>query len=279
MGEAVQLLPVKTIAHLGPNGTFGEAAALAFAPDAQRVAFASHARVVEVVEQGLADAGVLAAENSIEGAVNETLDLLCFETELFITAEIIVPVEHCLIARAGAERPFRVVYSHPQALAQCRKYLAAHHADAATLATLSTVAGVERALAEEAAAAIGSARAAELAGAEIVERGIQDRAGNVTRFLVLSKTAAAPTGHDKTSLAFKTAHDRPGTLVEVLSELASRGVNLTKIESRPARDALGIYVFLVDFEGHRQDPVVAEVIERVRSKVSWLKSFGSYPRA
>lgn len=268
------------LAHLGPPGTFGEAAALAWAPSAELVPAQSHAAVVDAVSSGRADAGVLAVENSLEGSVSESLDLLIHDTELCITGEVVVPVEHCLIAARGTSiERVSVVYSHPQALAQCRKYLERALPSARLEATLSTVAGVERALAEPAAAAIAAARAAERFGAEILAAGIQDRSGNVTRFVVVADADAAPTGRDKTSLAFKTAHDRPGTLVEVLGELSSRGVNLTKIESRPSRDALGIYVFLVDLEGHRGDALVAQALERVRAKTSWLKVFGSYPRA
>ena len=268
------------LAHLGPAGTFGESAAFAWAPDAEYLAVSSHSGVVAAVAGGAADAGVLAMENSIEGSVSEALDLLIHDTDLAITGEVIVPVEHCLITRAGTPRDaIQVVYSHPQALAQCRKYLERELPAARVEATLSTVAGVERALATDAAAAIGSSRAAQRFSAEVPASGVQDRAGNVTRFVIVAGTDAAPTGSDKTSLAFKTAHDRPGTLVDVLSDLASRGINLTKIESRPARDALGIYVFLLDFEGHRGDAVVAEALAQVRPKTSWLKVFGSYPRA
>jgi len=266
------------LCHLGPPGTFGESAAFAWSPDAEYQPVASHAAVVAAVDGGAADAGVLAIENSIEGSVSETLDLLIHDTGLALCGEVIVPVEHCLIARARGE-PVRVVYSHPQALAQCRKYLERELPLARVEATLSTVLGVERALDEPAAAAIGSARAAARFSAEILARGIQDRPDNVTRFVIVAKHDAAPTGRDKTSLAFKTAHDRPGTLVEVLTELASRGLNLTKIESRPSRDALGVYVFLLDLEGHRLDPTVSEALARLTDKTSWLKVFGSYPRA
>ncbi|MBK7584732.1 MAG: prephenate dehydratase [Myxococcales bacterium] len=267
------------LAHLGPAGTFGESAAVAWAPNAELLALASHARVADAVQRGEADAGVLAIENSLEGAVNETLDLLIHDTELSIAAEIVVSVEHCLLGQAGAvTTAVNVVYSHPQALAQCRKYLERELPDARLEASLSTVAGVERALGEEGALAIGSARAAERLGAEILARGIQDRGDNVTRFVVVAHADSAPTGRDKTSLAFKTAHDQPGTLVEVLGELSRRDVNLTKIESRPSRDALGVYVFLVDLEGHRLDAAVSAAIAGVRGKTSWLKIFGSYPR-
>ncbi len=266
------------LCHLGPPGTFGESAAFAWAPDAEFLPVPSHAAVVAAVDGGAADAGVLAIENSIEGSVSETVDLLIHDTGLALAGEVIVPVEHCLIARELGGR-VDVVYSHPQALAQCRKYLERELPAARVEATLSTVAGVERALGEPAAAAIGSARAAARFSAQVLARGIQDRIDNVTRFVIVARHDAEPTGRDKTSLAFKTAHDRPGTLVDVLAELASRGLNLTKIESRPSRDALGIYVFLLDLEGHRRDPAVAEALERLSDKTSWLKVFGSYPRA
>lgn len=254
-------------------------AALLHAGDAELVALPSHAAVVAAVSAGTADAGVLAIENSLEGSVTETLDLLIHESDVKITAEIVLPIEHCLVARAGTtQKDIGVVYSHPQALAQCKQYLDRNCPGARLEAALSTVAGLTRAMAEPGTAAIASSRAAELARATLLATGIQDQSGNVTRFVVVAASDAPPTGRDKTSLAFKTAHDRPGTLVGVLAELASRGLNLTKIESRPSKDALGVYVFLVDLEGHRSDPSVAEALERVGERTSWLKSFGSYPR-
>jgi prephenate dehydratase len=268
------------VAHLGPPGTFGESAAFVWHPRAEYMALPSHVAVVEAVDRGGADVGVLAIENSIEGSVNETLDLLIHDTELSLVGEVVVPVEHCLLASPETPREaIRVVYSHPQALAQCRKYLARELPAARQEVTLSTVLGVERAMEEPDAAAIGSERAAHRLSAAVLDRSIQDRSGSVTRFVIVGRDVPEPTGRDKTSLAFKTAHDRPGTLVEVLGELASRGVNLTKIESRPSRDALGVYVFLIDLEGHARDPRVAEALDGVRSRASWLRVFGSYRRA
>jgi prephenate dehydratase len=146
-------------------------------------------------------------------------------------------------------------------------------------ATLSTSAAVEELASHPGAAAIASARAAEIFGVTLLARAIQDRKNNATRFVAIGRHDSPRTGHDKTSLAFKTAHDRPGTLLEVLSEFASRGINLTKIESRPSKDALGVYVFLLDFEGHQSDPIAAEALARVDEKTSWLRLLGSYPCA
>jgi prephenate dehydratase len=267
------------IAYLGPPGTWGESAALRYAPSAELLPLPSHAGVVAAVASGMADEGVLPVENSVEGSVSETLDLLIHESDLRIRAEVVVPIEQCLLVRPGMRaEDVRVIYSHPQALGQCRGFIERCFPRARLEASLSTAAAVQEIFAHEDAAAIASARAAELHGATVLARGIGDRRSNVTRFVVLGETDAPPTGHDRTSLAFTTQHDRPGTLVNVLVELSSRNINLTKIESRPTKGELGVYVFLVDFEGHRTDPLCAEALAGLRAKSSWLKIFGSYPR-
>lgn len=268
------------IAYLGPPGTFGETAARRYAPNADHIALPTHAGVVAAVASGMADEGVLPVENSVEGSVSETLDILIHDADLRIRGELVVPIEQCLLVRPGMRaEDVRVIYSHPQALGQCRGFLERRFPTARLEASLSTAAAVQEIFAHEDAAAIASARAAELHGAAVLARGIQDRRNNVTRFVVLAPEDHPPTGRDKTSIAFTTQHDRPGTLVNILIEFAQREINLTKIESRPSKDALGVYVFLVDFEGHRADPVCAEALARVRTKASWLKVFGSYPRA
>jgi len=267
------------VAYLGPPGTFGEQAAIRYAPDEERIPFPSHSRVAAAVQDGEADAGLLAVENSVEGSVSETVDILVHDAQLHICGELVLPIEQCLIVPPG--RPaaqIEVILSHSNALGQCRGYLERYFPGARLEPTLSTTAAVEQAMARDGAAAIASSRAAELLDAQILERGIQDRKNNVTRFVIVGHGDAAPTGDDKTSLAFTTEHDRPGSLVGVLQEFAARGLNLTKIESRPSRDALGVYVFLCDFQGHRTDPAVAAALEAVGEKTQTLHVIGSYPR-
>lgn len=268
------------LAYLGPPGTFSEEAALRYQPNAERISCPTEAAVAAAIESAQADEGVLAIENSLEGSVTRTLDILVHDTQLVIRHELILPIEHCLIARAGTDTSqIRAVYAHPQALGQCRKYIERCLPDAEQHASLSNAAAVEHVVSISGAAAIGPARAAEVYGAQVLARGIQDNAHNKTRFVVLSPSDAAPTSHDKTSIAFTVAHDRPGTLVDVLHEFSDRGINLTKIESRPSREELGIYVFLVDLEGHRTEPVVAEALEAVRAKAHFFRVLGSYPRS
>ena len=171
------------------------------------------------------------------------------------------------------------VYSHPQALGQCRRYLEQHLPNAELAASLSTAEAVEQAIASDVpAAAIAPSRAAELYGAQILAPGIQDDDNNVTRFVVLGKSDHPRTGNDLTSVAMAFSQDRPGQLFGVLKEFAERNINLTKIESRPTRLGLGKYYFLVDIEGHRNDPVLEEILGNIRKKASLLKVFGSYPR-
>jgi prephenate dehydratase len=176
-----------------------------------------------------------------------------------------------------AQDAIDVIYSHPQSLGQCRHYLEAHFPDVRTEAALSNAEAVAIAMRTEHAAAIGPARAAELYGAEILQRGIQDSRVNKTRFVVLAHEGAEPTGRDKTSLAVAVAHDRPGTLVAVLHEFSDRQINVTRIESRPSGEELGVYIFLLDIEGHRDDPIIAQALASVREQASFFRVFGSYP--
>ena len=267
------------IAYLGPPGTFGEQAAIQHAPDGERLPFPSHTGVAAAVESGMADEGLLAVENSVEGSVAESLDILIHDAQLRARRELVIPIEHCLIVPEGRRATdVRVIFSHTNALGQCRGFIERCFPKAQIEPALSTSGAVEEALARPDAAAIGSARAAELLGAQVLARGIQDRRNNVTRFLVVANTDAEPTGNDKTSIAFTTHHDRPGTLVAVLQEFAARAINLTKIESRPSKDRLGVYVFLIDLEGHRRDPAVVAALDAVRDKTQMLHVIGSYPR-
>ena len=270
----------KKIAYLGPAGTFTEEAALGYDDRAQLIPFSSIPAVAVAVETGIAQEGVVPIENSIEGSVTDTLDLLIHESSLVIRKELTLPIAHFLLTKPGTEaNEIKIVFSHPQALAQCRRFIERCFPKAEVVAALSTAAAVEEMMAHQApAAAIGTRRAAELYGAEVLAQNIQDRASNVTRFVVLATTDSAPSGLDKTSMCFTTAEDRPGALCDVLKEFAERNINLVKIESRPTKESLGKYIFLVDLEGHREDLVVKEVLQKVQAKTHWFKIFGSYPR-
>ncbi len=270
----------KRIAYLGPQGTFTEDAALLHDKTAQLIPFPSIPAVAVAVASGMAEEGVVAIENSLEGSVTDTLDLLIHESGVFIRKELVLPIEHYLLVKPGTEAgEVKVLYSHPQALGQCRNVIERCFPKVNVVAALSNAAAVEEMMAStHSAAAIGTRRAAELYGAEILARGIQDKASNVTRFVVLALTDHPPTGSDKTSLCFSFADDRPGVLCEVLQKFAERNINLAKIESRPSKESLGRYIFLIDIEGHHDDSLVSEVLKQVREVTSLFKVFGSYPR-
>ncbi len=270
----------KKIAYLGPRGTFTEEAALRYNASAQLIPFPTTPAVAAAVETGMAEEGVVAIENSLEGSVTDTLDLLIHESKLLITQELVLPIEHCLLVKPGTSaQEVKVIFSHPQALGQCRHFLERCFPQAQVMAALSTTAAVEQMLSSDRpAAAIGSQRAALVYGAQVLAEHIQDRANNLTRCVVLATTDHAPTGCDKTSLCFSFKEDRPGLLFGVLKEFARHNINLTKVESRPSKGGLGEYIFLVDLEGHREDPAIAEVLEKVRAQTALFKVFGSYPR-
>jgi prephenate dehydratase len=269
----------KRLAFLGPAGSYSEQASLDHEPEAALLPFASIPAVAAAVDSGHADEGVVPIENSLEGSVTEVLDVLIHESNLFIRHELVVPINHCLLAKPGTRTDdIKVIYSHPQALGQCRSFLGERFPGAALIASLSTSAAVQEMNDSEAvAAAIANARAATLYGAQTLAQDIQDTPNNLTRFVVLAPSDHPPTGSDKTSFCFEFDDDASGILYSVLGEFARRHINLAKIESRPTRRSLGRYVFLVDLEGHREDGVVREALEAVRAQVSMLKVFGSYP--
>jgi prephenate dehydratase len=273
---------MQTIAYLGPPGTFSEEAAIAYGgAGAEFLPLASIPAVVTAVETGAASVGILPIENVLEGSVPATLDLLIHETDLRIAGETVLPIRQFLVARAGITLPqIKVLYGHPQSLGQCRKFVERCLPGVATVASLSNSAAPAEALADERpAAAISTLRAAELNNANILAREIQDKSGNVTRFVALGREDSPPTGDDKTSFGFGFGEeDRAGTLVATLQELASARINMTKLESRPSKEVLGQYIFLVDINGHRLDPHVAAALERIRQQTGLFKVFGSYPR-
>jgi prephenate dehydratase len=270
----------KRIAYLGPPGTFTEEAALFYDESSELIPFPSIPAVVAAVGTGMSEEGIVPIENSLEGSVTETLDLLIQEPSPLIRQELALPIEHHLLAKPDTQvQEIERIFSHPQALAQCRSFLEHCFPQVPLVAALSTSAAVEEMMAHPTpAAAIGTQRAAALYQARILAKNIQGRSPNVTRFVVLAPTDHPPTNWDKTSLCFSFGEDRPGLLYGVLKEFADSNINLTKVESRPSKEGLGEYIFLVDLEGHRQDPLIAEVLAKIQAKTTSLKIFGSYPR-
>ena len=277
MNDALDL----RIGYLGPLGTFSEEAALAYEASAIHMPYADIPGVVRAAESGAVDEALVPLENSTEGAVTLTTDLLIHDTGLKIRREVVLPIGHCLLAaRDVAPEELRIVFSHPQAIAQCRRFLEERLPRAEPVASLSTVSAVhDMKAAGRRAAAISSRRAADVLGACVVASDIEDIRDNRTRFVVLGRRDARRTGRDRTSICFDFSTDGPGILHAVLGELAARRINMFKIESRPARSGLGRYIFLIDLEGHREDAVVAEALERIRSRTSSLEILGSYPQA
>lgn len=269
----------RRLAYLGPAGSFTEEATIAFDPNAERLAYPSIPDVVKAVEADLADAGMIPIENSLEGAVTFTLDLLIHDSNLFIHDELVLPIHHNLLTWPGvAMDRIEIVYSHPQALAQCRGYLRDSLPNVELMAEFSTSAAVERLSKEPKAAAIGTLRAAEIYGATVLEREVEDHPNNETRFVLLAHEDNEPTGDDKTSVCFTFEDDAPGLLHAVLSCVLDEGINMAKIESRPNKLELGRYYFLLDLDGHRLDKQVSRVLENIKEMAASLKVFGSYPR-
>ena len=271
-----------SIAFLGPRGTYSEEAAISYGgPDAELVPMGSIPACAEAVARGEAEVAVLPLENSIEGGVSTTLDLLIHETDLRIRREVVVPIRHVMVAqRQLPVAEIRTVMSHPQALGQCRRYLEREVPHARQVAALSTAGAVQAVVEgdDPTAVAIGPAPAQRLYGGVIIAEEIQDNPTNLTRFVALAAEDAAPTGDDKTSIGVTADADEPGVLEKIIRPLAEAGLNLTRLESRPTKGWLGTYVFLIDFEGHRADPAVAEVLEAMGQYAETLKVFGSYPR-
>jgi prephenate dehydratase len=272
------------IGYLGPEGTFTEQAASAL--EGELVGFATVYDVVAAVERGTVHRGVVPIENSLEGGVNATLDALALDFPgVEIVGEAVLSVHQALIAREFMElEEILAVESHPQGLAQCARFLREHLPHAEQIAATSTAEAVRRTVVSpDLMAAIAPARAAELHGGVVLRERIEDDPDNATRFVVLAAAGAAPAsgaGPFKTSVLFAGAgDDSPGWLVRCLSEFAFRGVNLTKIESRPRRRQLGHYLFLIDLEGAAQDGPAAEAIEGLRKHCEEVRVLGTYEAA
>ena len=272
-------LQAVVVAFQGEAGAYSEEAAFRFfGSSIQAKPCERLDEVFKVVEQDRVQFGIVPAENSLEGSISKTYDLL-LDSSLNVCGEIELKVSHCLIANPGATLDsFKRIYSHPQALGQCQAFL--KHLNCELIPTYDTAGGVklikEKGISD--GAAIAGTRAAEIYGMKIVSREIEDNPNNFTRFFILSKQGLPPTGNDKTSIVF-SVHHKPGALFAFLKELADSNINLTKIESRPTRQRAWEYNFYLDFEGHSEDKAARQVLNKLDNSTRFLKVLGSYPKA
>jgi chorismate mutase/prephenate dehydratase len=270
---------VLKVAFQGELGAYSEMAVYSFfGKSAQVKPCKSFDDVFESVKTGDVNYGVIPIENSIEGSVNRTYDLF-LEFDLKVSGEIIIRISHCLIAHKGVSLDqIKTVYSHPQALAQCRKFLEQHKLRAVpTFDTAGSVKMIKDSQLMD-AAAIASERASQIYDMTILEREIEDIKNNSTRFFVLDKQDSPYSGEDKTSIIF-AAKSIPGALYKILKEFADRNINLTKIESRPTKQTPWEYHFYLDFQGHRTEPKCQQALENIKDKTIFVKILGSYKAA
>ncbi|MGI6189686.1 MAG: prephenate dehydratase [Clostridiales bacterium] len=273
---------MKRIGYLGPLGTFTHEAAVKHAGEEcwELVDYPDIPELIHGVDRGEIEQAVVPMENSLEGTVNITVDMIIHEADVRICGELILPVAHCLLARHGVDiSDLKVILSHPQALAQCRMFLRSTLGGGIkTLPATSTAAAARDVAAGlKEWGAIASKHAAGVYGLNIIRENIQGNYQNSTRFVVLSKEQREPTGCDKTSIVF-SVDDKPGSLYHALKIFADSRINLTKIESRPMRTNLGEYLFVVDLEGHIRDGIVERALNRLAEQSKYFSVLGSYPR-
>ena len=273
------------IGYLGPEGSFTHQALSTFLVKSNQkkpeiVSFQTISLVIDAVSIGKIQSGIVPVENSIEGSVGETLDsLIRTSQKVTINYEVIIPIEHCLITKNKNLNEIKKVIAHTQALSQCQSYLKRFLPDASLEPTTSNSLAVKIiSESNNGLAAIGPEMAAGIYKVPIFERSINDEKENFTRFVLVGTETMGPTGKDKTTIAFGVPYDKPGTLVGVLNSFAKEKVNLSRIESRPSRKALGEYVFYVDLEAHREDSSLKKALSEVASELSFYRWLGSYPR-
>ena len=277
-----------TVAYLGPPGTFTEEALLTQADLAESdlCEYPSMPEVLLAVAAGQVDLGFVAVENAIEGTVNATLDTLIFETDLYIQREVVLPVHQHLLARPGTQlSDVTTIVSIPVAAGQCRSFFRSNLPGAAEMAATST-AEAARMVGEgrtpPGSAAVGTVLAAKLYGLEVVAHEIEDHPDNATRFVLVALPdygIPPPSGHDRSSIVCFQYSDRPGSLHAILGQFSARGINLTKLESRPTKRGLGDYCFIIDLEGHIADELVADALRELHASLAEVKFLGSYPAA
>lgn len=265
------------VGYLGPEGSFGHEA-VSTLQEVEPVACRSIGDILLAVSDGTVDWGLVPLENAIEGTVSATIDGLVFDHDLLIEREIVIPIRLHLLARPGVLLDeVKKVWSYVHALAQCRNYL--RSLQATTEETTSTSqAAHEVSLSSEPWAAVASQTAGDLFGLVALASDIEDHPGNETRFVAVGRdTITAPTGHDRTTIVCFQDADRPGSLYAILGRFAARDINLTKLESRPTKRGLGEYCFVIEFEGHVADDVVADCLADLQAHLARVKFLGSYP--
>lgn len=275
MSSALSLEKSMVIAYLGPEATFTHQAAIRrFGSSLRYAAQKTVADVFNEVSRNRADYGVVPVENSTEGVVTHTLDMLV-DSDLKIVAQIVLPIQHCLVG-TGKKDQIQRLYSHPQALAQCRAWVQNHLPNAEIIESSSTTRAAELAAADKHAGAIASSLAAERYHLALIEQNIQDNSINATRFLVLGRQCSPPTGRDRTSIMLGIA-DEVGALHRALAPMRRFKINMTKIESRPNKRKAWEYYFFLDCDGHAQDEPVAKALEQLKRRCNVVKVLGSFP--
>ena len=266
------------VAYFGPEATFTHMAARErFGSSSVFVAMAGIADVFQEVNQGRASYGVVPIENSTEGVVTHTLDMLV-EADVKICAEVFLEVHHYLLSRSGKAEEIQQIISHPQALAQCRRWLASHCPNIRVNEVASTAQAAQMAAIDPNLAAVASSLAKELYELEVVEANIEDNTTNITRFLVIGGRTPSPSGQDKTSIVC-SVKDEVGVLHRMLDPFARNRINLTKIESRPLKHKPWEYLFFLDLEGHIEEPRIQRAIKKLEKMCLFIKILGSYPCA
>jgi chorismate mutase / prephenate dehydratase len=266
------------VAYLGPTGTFSEAAVIKrFGHASQGVPCASIDEVFRTVESGEANYGMVPVENSSEGAVGRTLDLL-LQSPLKVCGEVVLPVHQCLLSLTPNLADIKRVFSHPQSVGQCQGWLNTHMPHAERISVASNAEAASMAALQPLTAAIAGKMAAEHYAVPLRAENIEDDPRNTTRFLVIGNQDVSPSGNDKTSLVM-SAPNRPGAVHDLLVPLAKHGVSMTKLESRPARSGLWEYVFFLDIEGHQSEAKVAAALAELKQVAAFVKVLGSYPVA
>jgi len=265
-----------SISFQGERGAYSEAAAKSFFDNIETIPFATFAEILESTSKGNSEYSILPVENSLEGSVGESYDLL-YSTSLNVTGEIYHRVEHCLIG-IGKLEDVDTVYSHPQALGQCRKFIEKHNMR--TIPAYDTAGSVKiiKELNKKNCACIASKTSSSIYNMPIISENIANNSNNYTRFLILSKKESTQTENDKTSIIFSIKHE-PGSLFRIIENFHKNNVNLTKIESRPTKSNTWEYNFYVDFEGNEKNSKILEMLEKIKQESLFMKVLGSYPSA